>query len=122
MIDSSLDKLELVAKNRNIKDYENKSEKELRKILNKKTTRICKKIKKKLEEMKRKLEEIKKCFSKLRHKFCKEEIDKFRKRFYVIENHQKFYAAEIKKAIKNFTELEKILQFKKFHDEDYNNE
>ena len=40
MIDSSLDKLELVAKNRNIKDYENKSEKELRKILNKKTTRI----------------------------------------------------------------------------------
>ena len=40
MIDSSLDKLELVAKNRNIKGYENKSEKELRKILNKKTTRI----------------------------------------------------------------------------------
>ena len=72
MIDPSLDKLELVAKNRNIKDYENKSEKELRKILNKKTTRICKKIKKKLEEMKRKLEEIKKCFSKLRHKFCEE--------------------------------------------------
>ena len=63
--------------------------------------------------------EIKKDFNKLRHTFFKEEIDKFRKSFYVIENHKNVCAEEIKEAIENFIELENSLQFKKFYDDDY---
>ena len=71
MINLSLDELKLVAKNRNIRNYGNKSEKDLIKILSK--------PKPKIKINKKKLEEIRKYFKELRHKFSKKEIDVYRK-------------------------------------------
>ena len=86
MINLSLDELKLVAKNRNIRDYENKSEKDLIKVL--------REPKPKIKINKKKLEEIRKDISELRHKFSKKDIDKYRKCFYDIKTtdifqHQK---------------------------------
>ena len=114
MINLSLDELKLVAKNRNIKDYENKFEKDLIKILSEPKPRIS--------ITKKKLKEIKKDFSELRHKFSKEEIDKFRKSFYNIKNYKNLYASEIREREKNLAELEESLQFIKFFDNDYNDD
>ena len=113
MINLSLDELRLIAKNRNIQGYENKSEEDLIKILSK--------LKPKISITKKKLKEIKKDFSKLRHKFSKKEIDRFRKSFYNIKNHKNLYASEIREAEKNLAELEESLQFIKFND-DYNDD
>ena len=63
MINLSLDELKLVAKNRNMKDYENKSEKDLKEILSKPTPKI--------NISKKKIKEIKKDFSELRQSFLK---------------------------------------------------
>ena len=63
MIDLSLDKHKLVAKNRDITNYENKSEDELIKILSE--------PKPKISISKKKLKEIKRDFSELRHEFSK---------------------------------------------------
>ena len=92
MINLSLDELKLIAQNRSIKGYENKSEEDLIKILSE--------PKPKISITKKKLKEIKKFFSKLRHKFPKDEIDKFRKMFYNIKNHKNLYTSEIKEAEK----------------------
>ena len=73
MIKHSLDELKLIAKNRNIKGYENKSGEDLIKILSE--------PKPKISITKKRLKEIKKDFNELRHEFSKEEIDKFRKNF-----------------------------------------
>ena len=70
MINLSLDELKLVANNSNIQRYENKSEDDLIKILSE--------PKPKISISKKKLKEIEKGFRELRHKFSKEEIDKFR--------------------------------------------
>ena len=107
IINLSLDELKLVAKNRNIKDYGNKSEKDLIKLLSE--------PKPKIGINKKKLEEIKKDFSELRHKFSKKEIDKYRKSFYDIKNYRYVSTAEINEAKKNLTELKKSLKFKKFY-------
>ena len=115
MINLSLNKLKLVVKNRNIKGYKNKSEKDLIKILSK--------PKPKISISKQKLKnKMKKDFSELRHRFSKEEIDKFRKSFYNIKNHKNLYASEIREVEKNLVELEESFQFKKFYDDDYNEE
>ena len=114
MINLSLDELKLVTENRNIQGYENKSEEDLIKILSE--------PKPKISITKKKLKEIKKDFSKLRHKFSKEEIDKFRKSFYNIKDHKNLYASEIRKAEKNLTELEESILFKKFYDDHYNDD
>ena len=71
---------------------------------------------------KKKLKEIEKDFSKLRHKFSKQEIDKFRESCYNIKNHKNIYTTEIREAEKNLVKLEESLQFKKFYDDDYNDE
>ena len=71
MINLSLGELKLVAKNRNIRNYGNKSEKDLIKILSE--------PKPKIKINKKKLEEIRKYFKELRHKFSKKEIDAYRK-------------------------------------------
>ena len=63
MINLSLDKHKLVAKNRDIRNYENKSEDELIKILSE--------PKPKISISKKKLKEIKRDFSELRHEFSK---------------------------------------------------
>ena len=80
IINLSLNELKLIAQNRNISDYENKSEKDLIKALSE--------PKPKIRINKNKLEEIRKDFYKLRHKFSKKEIDKYRKAFYDIKNYR----------------------------------
>ena len=111
MINLLLNELKLVAKNRNINDYENKSEEDLTKILSE--------LKPKISIPKKNIKEMKKGFSKLRHKFSKEEIEKFRKSFYNIKN---LSSAEIRAAEKNLVELEERLQYKAFYDHNYNDE
>ena len=63
MISLSLDELKLVAKNRGIKDYKNKSEDDLIKILSK--------LKTKTSLTKKKIRDIRKDFNKLRDIFLK---------------------------------------------------
>ena len=58
MINLSLDELKLVAKNRGIKNYENKSEEDVIKILSE--------LKPQISIPKKKIKEIKKDFSKLK--------------------------------------------------------
>ena len=107
MINLSLDELKLIAQNRNISDYENKSEKDLVKALSK--------PKPKIRINKKKLEEIRKDFCELRHKLSKKEVDKYRKAFYDIKNYRHLSTSEIEEARKNLIELRKSLRFKKFH-------
>ena len=107
MINLSLDELKLIAKSTNIRDYENKSEKDLMKVFSKPKTKI--------KIYKKKLEEIRKDFNELRRKFSKKEIDKYRKAFYDIKNYRYLSASEIKEVGKNLNELKKSLRFKKFH-------
>ena len=63
MINISLDELKLVAESRNIRDYKNKSKKDL-----------ISEPKPKIKIDKKKLEEIRKDFCELRHKFSKKKI------------------------------------------------
>ena len=107
MINLSLDELKLIAQNRNISDYDNKSEKDLVKALSK--------PKPKIRIKKMKLEEIRKDFYELRHKFSKKEVDKYRKAFYDTKSYRHHSTSEIEEARKNFNKLKKILRFKKFH-------
>ena len=114
MINLSLNDLKAIVKSGNIKDYENKSGKDLLKILSEPNPKIS--------ISKKKLKEIEKDFRELRHTFSKEEIDKFRKSFYSIKNHRNLYTSEIKEAEKNLSELEEsILSIKSF-DDDCNDE
>ena len=110
MISVSLDDIRLVTPSRNIRDYEDKSEKDLIKALSK--------PKPKIKIDKKKLEEIRKDFNELRHKFSRKYIDKFRKYrkgFYNIKNYRHLSVSEIKEVRKILTELNKSLWFKKFH-------
>ena len=106
MINLSLDKLRLIAENKNIRNYENKSEKDLIKSLSE--------SKPKIGINKKKLEEIKKDFQELRHKFPEKEVDSYRKAFYDVKNYSHLSTSEIKEARKNLTKLTKSLRFKKF--------
>ena len=54
--------------------------------------------------------------------FSKKEIDKFRKSFYNIKNHNNLYTSEIRETEKTYVELEESLQFKKFYTVNYNDE
>ena len=76
----------------------------------------------KISIIKKKLKEIEKDFNELRHKFSKNEIDKFRKVFYKIKNHKNLYASEIREAEKNLVELEESLQSINFFDDDFNDD
>ena len=106
MINQSLNELKLVARNRNIRDYENKSEKDLIKALSK--------PKPKIKIDKKKLEEIRKDFNKLMHTFSKKEIDRYRKAFYEIKDYRYLFTSEIKAARKNLNKFKKILSLKGF--------
>ena len=86
MINLSLDELRLIAQDRNIRDYENKSEEDLIKALSK--------PKPKIRIDKKKLEGIRKDFNELRHKFSKKEVDKYGKTYMILKTtdifqHQK---------------------------------
>ena len=82
MINLSLNELKLIVKNRNKRDYENKSKKELVKTLSETIPKLEIRINKK------KLEEIRKDFNELRHKFSKKEVDNYRKAFYDIKYYK----------------------------------
>ena len=89
MIHLSLDALKLVAKNIGIKDYKNKSEDDLIKILSESKTKII--------IPKKKIKEIKKYFNE--HKFSKSEINKFSKSLYDI-NHRSLSVADVRRQKK----------------------
>ena len=108
MINLSLDELKLIAKSRSVKDYENKSEEDLIKILSE--------AKPKIGLSKKKIKVIKKDFSKLRHSFSNSKIE-FRKSLYDLKTQRNLSAAEIKEIEKNLHELEESL-FKRYHDYD----
>ena len=101
MINLSLKELKLIAESRNIKDYKNKSENDLIKILSK--------PKPKINLSKNKIKDIKKDFNKLRFGFSKSEINEFRRSLYNIKNQKNLSAPGIKETEKNLLEFEKNL-------------
>ena len=101
----SLNELRLIAENRNISGYENKSAKDLIKALRVSRPRLGIK--------KNKLKEIKEDFYNLRHEFSKKDADKYRKLFYDIKNYRHLSELEIEEIRKKFNKLEKSLNFKK---------
>ena len=107
IINLLLDELRLIAQNRNIRDYKNKSERDLIKALTE--------PKPKIRINKKKLEGISKDFYELRHKFSKKEVGKYRKAFYDIKNYRHISSSEIEETRKNIFKLRKSLSFKKFH-------
>ena len=110
----SLDEMKLVAKNRNIKDYENKSEDDLIKILGEPKT--------KTSFSKKEIEGIRKDVNKSRHIFSKSKIKQIRKSLYDIKKTPKNLSKlKIKEIQKNLLEFEKSLSKpKKYHDYDDN--
>ena len=89
MINLSLNELKLIAKSRNIKDYKDKSENDLIKILSE--------PKPKINLSKKKIKEIKKDFRELRYGFSKSKINKFRKSLYNIKNQNKSFCTKNKR-------------------------
>ena len=109
MVNSSLNlllnELKLITENRNISDYENKSEEQLIKAL--------RRPKPKLGIKNNNLKEIKEDFYDLKHRFSKKDVDKYRKVFYDIKNYIHLSGSEIEEVRKNFNELEKSLNLKR---------
>ena len=113
MINLSIDELRLIAENRNISDYENKSKEDLIKALSEpkpetpKPERPEPEPKPEIRVNKRKLKKFRKDFDELRHKFFKKEIKECRKAFYSAKNYKNLSISEIKDAGKNLTKLKK---------------
>ena len=84
--------------------------------------KIISEPKPKISISKKKLKELEKDFRELRHKFSKEEVDKFRKSFYNIKNHRNTYTSELKGAEKIRSELEESIMSIKSFDDGYNDE
>ena len=112
MINLSLNELKLIAKSRSVKDYKNKSEEDLIKILSE--------PKPKINLSKKKIKEIKKDFHKLKYRFSKSKINEFRRSLYNIKIQKNLSTPEIKETEKNLLELEKSLYNLKYYDY-YNN-
>ena len=117
----SLNELRLIAENRNISGYENKSAKDLIKALRVSRPR--------LGINKNKLKESKEDFYDSRDTSSKKDADKYRKLFYCIKNYRDLSEIEIEEIRKKFNKLEKNLSFKKSRDkintinyDDLNNE
>ena len=109
MISLSLDELKLVVKTRGIKDYGNKSEHDLIKILSKPKTKIS--------LYKKKIRDIRKDFNKLRDKFLKPKIKKIRRSLYEIENKKNPSKSKIKEIEQNIIELgESLFKPNKYYD------
>ena len=113
MISLSLDELKLVVENRGIKDYKNKSEDDLIKILSETKTKIS--------LPKKKIEDIRKDVKKSRHTFFKSKIKQTRKSLYDIKKPKNLSKSKIKEIEKNLLEFEKSLsKTKNYHDYDNN--
>ena len=82
MVNLSLNELKLIAKSRSIKDYKNKSEEDLIKILSE--------PKPKISLSKKKVKDIKKDFSKLRCGFSTSKTNEFTRSLYNIKNQTIF--------------------------------
>ena len=82
MINLSLNELKLIAKSRNLKDYKNKSENDLTKILSEPKPNIS--------LSKKKIKEIKKDLNELKYGFSKSKIKEFRRSVYNIKNQKIF--------------------------------
>ena len=93
MIFLPLKDLKAIAKSRDIKDYENKSAKDLLKLFNDSNIKIG--------ISQKKLKEIEKNFKELKHNFSKKEIDKFRKSCYNMKTHGNIYTSKIKEVYKS---------------------
>ena len=98
MIDSSLNKLKLITKNRGIKDYGNKSEDDLIKIFSEPKTKIS--------LSKRWIKDIKEKFNESRYKFSKSKINEIRRSLYDIKKPKNLFGSKIKEIEKNLLELE----------------
>ena len=61
----------------------------------------------KIRVNKKKLNKLRQDFDELRHKFDKIEIDRYRKAFYDVKNHENLSISKIKKASKSLTQLKK---------------
>ena len=113
MINLSFDELRLIAKHRNISNYENKSKEDLIKALSEPKPKLQtpkpkpQTPKRKIRVNKRKSKKLRKYFDELRHKFSKKEIDMYRKAFYVAKNKKYLSESEIKNTNKSLTKLEK---------------
>ena len=109
MINLPLNELKLMAKIRSVKDYKNKFEEDLIKILSE--------PKPKINLSKKIIKQIKKDFSRLRYGFSKSKINQFRGSLYNIKNIKNLSAPEIKETEKNLFELEKSLSsLKRYYD------
>ena len=101
------------SESRSVKDYKNKYEEDLIKLLSKTKT--------KTSISKKKIKEIKNDFSELRHRFSISKINNFRKSFYEIKNQINLSAPEMRETEKSLIKFEKSLHdFKKHHNYDDN--
>ena len=98
MINLSLNELKLIAKNRNIKDYKNKSEDNLMKIFREPKTKIS--------LSKKRIKNIKEKSNEWKHIFSKSKINEIRRSLYDIKNPKNIFGSKIKEIEKNFLHLE----------------
>ena len=111
MLNLTLNELKLVTKSRGIKDHENKSKDDLRKILSGPKT--------KRSLSKKKLKGIRKDFNKLRDRFLKPKIKEIRRNLYEIESKKSLSESKIKQIEQNLIELEESLfKLNKYYDYD----
>ena len=130
MINLSLDVPRLIAQTRNISGFENKSKEDLIKALSepkpetkpkqtpkqtlkpetkpKQTPKSDQEPKLEIEVNKKKLKKLRKDFDELRHKFSKEEINEYRKAFYIAKSYKYLSESEIENINKNFNKLKKV--------------
>ena len=91
MINLLLNELKLIAKNRGIRDYENKSEDDLIKILCEPKPKIC--------LSKKGIKKIREKFNELRDRFSKPEIKEIRRNIYDTKN-KKIFPNQKRKRLK----------------------
>ena len=106
MINLSLNKLNLIAKSRNIKGYKNRSKEYL--------TRILIKSKPKISQFKKKMKKIDKCFIELNHGLSKSKINEFMKSLYNMKIQKNVFASKIKRLKKSLYNLKKYYDDTKY--------
>ena len=99
MINLSLNKLKLIAKNKNIKNYENKSEDDLIKMVNE--------SKAKASVSKKRIKTIRKKFNESRHKFSKLKINEIKRNIYNIKKPKHLSPSETKEIEKKSSWIRK---------------
>ena len=97
MINLSFNEWKLIPKCRSVKDYKNKSEKDLIKVISQ--------PKPKVNPSKNKIKAIKKDFREVRYGFSKSKVNEFRRSLYDIKNLKSLSARELKETEKNLFEL-----------------